>query len=97
MKFFFSMEKKIILVKILYLKNCVICFGIFIRLINIFGNKFCKDFFVEKLENILSINYFDFENSGEVYICEKCYRIVLNYFMFREIVLLNYEKFCESI
>lgn len=91
------MEKKTTPVKILYPKNCVTCFGIPTRLINIFGNKSRKDSFVEKLENILSINYSDFENSGEVYICEKCYRIVLNYSMFRETALLNHEKFRESI
>lgn len=67
------MEKKTTPVKILYPKNCVTCFGIPTRLINIFGNKSRKDSFVEKLENILSINYSDFENSGDVYICEKCY------------------------
>lgn len=46
------MEKKTTPVKILYPKNCITCFGIPTRLINIFGNKSRKDSFVEKLENI---------------------------------------------
>ncbi|XP_061179530.1 uncharacterized protein LOC133188164 [Saccostrea echinata] len=66
--------------------------------INIFGNKSRKESFVEKLENTTGIKYSDFENNGsDVFICEKCYKIVLNYSTFRGTALLNHEKFCESI
>ena len=72
-------------VKTIVPKYCSTCTGLPTRLINISGNKSRRENFVETLENILGVNYSDFENSGcDVLICEKCYKTVLNYAMFRK-------------
>ena len=84
-------------VKTIVPKYCITCTGLPTRLINIFGNKSRRENFVETLENILGVNYSDFENSGsDVLICEKCYKTVLNYAMFRENAVLNYKNFCKN-